>query len=101
MRDDDGTDTAVGMVTIVRRSCGAKLLASGDRFLAVEVRGRGYMQAVELQGVDAMDLVGRALREQRLVLNATSPTTLRLLPPLVISGADLGEALGRLDALLG
>jgi predicted acetylornithine/succinylornithine family transaminase len=66
-----------------------------------EVRGRGFMQAIELDGVDAMALVGRGLQEQRLVLNATSPSTLRLLPPLTISDADLDEALGRLTALLG
>ncbi len=67
----------------------------------VEVRGRGFMQAIELDGVDAMALVGRALREERLVLNATSPSTLRLLPPLVISGAQLDDALDRLARLLG
>ena len=67
---------------------------------AIEVRGRGFMQAVELDGVDAMALVGRALREQRLVLNATGPTTLRLLPPLTIEPAELDDALDRLAALL-
>jgi predicted acetylornithine/succinylornithine family transaminase len=65
-----------------------------------EVRGHGFMQAVDLDGVDALALVGRALREQRLVLNATGPETLRVLPPLVMSPEDLGEALDRLAALL-
>lgn len=83
------------------RECG-DLIAARLRDLpcAVEVRGRGYMQAVELEGVDAMALVGRALREQRLVLNATGPTTLRLLPPLTIEPDQLDEALDRLTALL-
>lgn len=66
----------------------------------VEVRGRGYMQAIELARVDALALVGRALSEQRLVLNATGPSTLRLLPPLIIEPADLDEAVDRLAALL-
>jgi predicted acetylornithine/succinylornithine family transaminase len=66
-----------------------------------EVRGRGYMQAIELDGVDAMALVGRALQEERLVLNATSPSTLRLLPPLVIADDELDDALDRLERLLG
>ncbi len=66
----------------------------------IEVRGRGFMQAVELDGVDAMALVGRALREERLVLNATSPSTVRLLPPLVIADADLDDALARVERLL-
>jgi acetylornithine/succinyldiaminopimelate/putrescine aminotransferase len=48
----------------------------------------------------ATDLVGRALRDERLVLNATGPTTLRLLPPLTITDAELDEALARLARLL-
>ena len=65
-----------------------------------EVRGRGFMQAITLEDVDATALVGRALREQQLVLNATSPSTLRLLPPLIISDEDLDEALSRLALVL-
>jgi acetylornithine/succinyldiaminopimelate/putrescine aminotransferase len=67
---------------------------------AREVRGHGFMQAVDLDGVDAIGLMGRGLREQRLVLNATGPGTLRLLPPLVMSADELSEALDRLAALL-
>src|SRR5689334_14831287 len=47
-----------------------------------EVRGRGLMRALEIEG--APDLVKRALLEQRLVLNATGPTTVRFLPPLIV-----------------
>lgn len=67
----------------------------------LEVRGRGFMQAIELDGVDALALVGRALQEEHLVLNATSPSTLRLLPPMVIQDAQLDDALDRLARLLG
>ena len=38
--------------------------------------------------------------EQRLIINATGPGTLRFLPPLVVSEAEVAEALGRLGALL-
>ena len=65
-----------------------------------EVRGRGFMLAAELDGGGAPELVARALSEQRLVLNATGPETLRVLPPLVISDAELDDALGRLRVLL-
>jgi acetylornithine/N-succinyldiaminopimelate aminotransferase len=69
----------------------------------VEVRGRGLMLAFDLhpdreEGAPA--LVARALREQRLVLNATGPVTVRLLPPLTITQADADEALERLRALV-
>lgn len=69
----------------------------------VEVRGRGFMLAAELdpsRAEPATDLVGRALREERLVLNATGPTTLRLLPALTIADAELDDALARLGRLL-
>ena len=42
----------------------------------------------------------RALLEQRLVLNATGPATVRLLPPLTIGEAEADEALARMRALL-
>jgi acetylornithine/N-succinyldiaminopimelate aminotransferase len=44
--------------------------------------------------------VRRALLEHRLVLNATGPTTIRLLPPLIVGDAELAEALKRLKAAL-
>ena len=54
----------------------------------------------DLAAGGAPDLVRRALLEQRLVLNATGPATLRFLPPLTISDAEADEALARLRALL-
>ena len=41
----------------------------------------------------------RALTEQRLVLNATGPDTVRLLPPLTVSGEEIDEAVRRIAAL--
>jgi predicted acetylornithine/succinylornithine family transaminase len=63
-------------------------------------RGRGLMLAIELDVATAPEIVRRALLEHRLVLNATGPTTIRLLPPLVVSDAELTEALKRLTAAL-
>jgi acetylornithine/N-succinyldiaminopimelate aminotransferase len=56
------------------------------------------MRAIEIEG--APELVRRALLEQRLVLNATGPTTVRFLPPLIIGEAEVDEALSRLRTLL-
>jgi predicted acetylornithine/succinylornithine family transaminase len=64
-----------------------------------EVRGRGLMLAIELDG-GAPELVRRALLEQRLVLNATGPTTVRFLPPLTVGADEVDEALERLRRLL-
>jgi predicted acetylornithine/succinylornithine family transaminase len=66
-----------------------------------EVRGRGLMVAFDLHGGGAPDLVSRALREERLVVNATGPVTVRLLPPLVIGEGEVDDAVARLGRLLG
>ncbi len=64
------------------------------------VRGRGLMVGVELApGVDAVELTGRALREQRLIVGATGPTSIRLEPPLVLSASHVDEAVARLSKL--
>jgi acetylornithine/succinyldiaminopimelate/putrescine aminotransferase len=65
----------------------------------VDVRGRGLMLACELD-VPAPEVVRRALLEQRLVTNATGPTTLRLLPPLTIDAGQVQAALDGLAAAL-
>jgi acetylornithine/N-succinyldiaminopimelate aminotransferase len=64
------------------------------------VRGRGLMLAIDLaEGIDAAGLTRRALLEQRLVVNATGPATIRLEPPLIVSDGEIDEAIARLGAL--
>jgi acetylornithine/N-succinyldiaminopimelate aminotransferase len=83
------------------RELGSGLLAALERLPhVISVRGRGLMLACEVD-VPAPALVHRALLEQRLIVNATGPTTVRLLPPLTISQADAEEAVERLGAVLG
>jgi acetylornithine/succinyldiaminopimelate/putrescine aminotransferase len=57
--------------------------------LAIDVR----------EGINAAELARRALFEQRLVVNATGPATIRLEPPLIVSDDELDEAVSRLGAL--
>ena len=75
--------------------------ALADRLarLGLDVRGRGLMLAFAHE--DAQDLVRRALLEERLVLNATGPDTVRLLPPLTVSAEEIGEAVERIARLVG
>ena len=83
------------------RELGARLAEALARLPGVgEVRGRGLMLACDLDGGGAPELVRRALLEQRLVLNATGPATVRFLPALTIGEAEVDEALARLRALL-
>jgi predicted acetylornithine/succinylornithine family transaminase len=73
-------------------------LAAGLRALPVRnVRGRGLMLAFDID--DAPAVVRRALLDHRLVLNATGPESVRLLPPLTVSEDEIDEALGRLREL--
>jgi acetylornithine/N-succinyldiaminopimelate aminotransferase len=82
------------------RHLGAGLAEGLERLPHVlSVRGRGLMLACELD-LSAPEIARRALLEQRLIVNATGPTTLRLLPPLIITEADVDEALTRLRAAL-
>jgi acetylornithine/N-succinyldiaminopimelate aminotransferase len=64
-----------------------------------EVRGRGLMLACELD-VPAGEVARRALLAQRLVVNATGPTTVRLLPPLIVSAEEIDDGVQRLRAAL-
>ena len=63
------------------------------------VRARGLMVAADLD-VPAPDVARRALLEERLVVNATGPATLRMLPPLVVRRDEVDDALGRLRRVL-
>jgi acetylornithine/N-succinyldiaminopimelate aminotransferase len=70
-------------------------LAAGLRELGLEVRGRGLMLAFACD--DGPALARRLLTEERLVANATGPDTVRLLPPLTVSEAEIDEALARIS----
>jgi predicted acetylornithine/succinylornithine family transaminase len=78
------------------RSKGERLRIGLER-LGLDVRGIGLMLAFATP--DGPGLVARALAEQRLVLNATGPDTVRLLPPLNVSEADIDEAVRRIAAV--
>jgi acetylornithine/N-succinyldiaminopimelate aminotransferase len=67
---------------------------------AARARGRGLIAAIDVAGgVGAPELARRALLEQRLVVNATGPATIRLEPPLIVTEAEIDEALARMRLL--
>ncbi len=66
----------------------------------VDVRGRGVMLGVELaEGIDARaicaDLLGLGL-----IVNAVTPTTLRLVPPITVTDDEIDEAVAMIAASL-
>jgi acetylornithine/succinyldiaminopimelate/putrescine aminotransferase len=73
-------------------------LMDGLRTMRLEPRGLGLMVGMHVPR--APELARRLLLEQRLVVNATGPDTIRLLPPLTVSGGEIDEALSRIGALL-
>jgi acetylornithine/succinyldiaminopimelate/putrescine aminotransferase len=83
------------------RELGARLRAGLEALPGVvEVRGAGLMLACDLAAGGAPGVVARALAEERLVLNATGPATLRFLPPLVVGEEEVDDALARLGRVL-
>jgi acetylornithine/N-succinyldiaminopimelate aminotransferase len=73
-------------------------LQAGLGDLGLDVRGRGLMVGFRVGG--APELATRLLLEQRVVANATGPDTIRLLPPLTVSEAEIDEAVARIGAVL-
>lgn len=64
------------------------------------VRGRGLLLGVELApGIDAKDATAAAL-ERGLVVNAVTPSTLRLAPSLLVSDDEIAEAVEIISTVL-
>jgi acetylornithine aminotransferase/acetylornithine/N-succinyldiaminopimelate aminotransferase len=71
---------------------------AGKHAVIREVRGAGLMWGLDLC-VDAAPFVQAALR-RGVLINRTADTVIRLLPPFVISSAEVAQALAQLDAIL-
>jgi acetylornithine/N-succinyldiaminopimelate aminotransferase len=65
-----------------------------------DVRGRGLLLALELKGRDAKNVATTAL-DHGLLINAPRPDTLRFMPALTVSEAEIDEMIARLEASLG
>jgi acetylornithine/N-succinyldiaminopimelate aminotransferase len=89
--DDDGfLDSVIAK--------GKRLWGGLEALGVAGLRGRGLMLGFDVP--DAPSVARRALLDQRLVVNATGPGTIRLLPPLTVAEAEIDEALERLSVLL-
>ena len=71
---------------------------AGTHGVIREVRGAGLMWGIDLH-VDAAPFVQAGLR-RRVLINRTATTVIRLLPPFVITAAEVDIALAELDAIL-
>ncbi len=78
----------------------SKLEQLGEKYPIIDSpRGIGLMRAVHVKNDLAATIVEKAL-EHGLLLNSTAPDTLRMIPPLVLTQADIDEATEIMDHVL-
>jgi acetylornithine/N-succinyldiaminopimelate aminotransferase len=96
--------TAPGFLEQVRRVAGVftqGLESLRGRYprLVTEITGRGLLRGIKLTQ-DPMPLRA-ALMERRMLVGTAGDRVLRLAPPLIVSEADVREAVSHIDAELG
>jgi acetylornithine/N-succinyldiaminopimelate aminotransferase len=89
------TDNAARVGAYFLAELASKLAGRDD---VVEVRGKGLLIGVEFKS-DTKPLV-KALLERGVVANSTAGTVLRLIPPLILSEAEVDEAIAILLEVL-
>lgn len=76
-----------------------KLKELGGEFGFTDVRGMGLLMAVDLPAEKGADVVNACL-ERGLLLNAPRPNTLRFMPSLLVSNAEIDEMVDTLRTVL-
>lgn len=64
-----------------------------------DVRGKGLMLAAELDSADLAKLTVAEMLKRRIIINCTSDTVLRFLPPYIIDHQHVDEAIKALDEI--
>ena len=83
------------------RTVGAWLAAELGALSGVaSVRGAGLLLGVELAAGDSAGVTARLAAEQRIIVNAITPTALRICPPLVFSREDARRLVDGVAAVL-
>jgi acetylornithine/N-succinyldiaminopimelate aminotransferase len=65
----------------------------------VDVRGKGLMVAAELDSAELGKLVVAAMLKRRILINCTSDTVLRFLPPYIVDRSHIDTAIAALDEI--
>ncbi len=74
-----------------------KKLSGLDKDYVKEIRGKGLMVGMELS-IKCEDIVNKA-RDSGVLLNCTSESVLRFVPPLTITKGQLDTVVGVLDGI--
>lgn len=89
----------------------AKVTATGDYFVAklgelkktheaiIEVRGKGLMVAAELDSADLAKKTVAEMLKRKILINCTSDTVLRFLPPFILERTHVDTAIAALDEI--
>src|SRR3984957_8786533 len=78
----------------------AQLKALAARHEAiVDVRGKGLMVAAELDSADLAKLVVAEMLKRHILINCTSDTVLRFLPPYILERGHVDTAIAALDEI--
>lgn len=65
----------------------------------IDVRGKGLMIGAELDSADLAKLTVAEMLKRRIVINCTSDTTLRFLPPYILERAHVDTTIAALDEI--
>jgi acetylornithine/N-succinyldiaminopimelate aminotransferase len=64
-----------------------------------EVRGKGVMLGIEINSADLAQRVAAQMMERRIIINRTSETVLRLLPPFILERQHVDTAIKAFDEI--
>ncbi len=73
---------------------------AGEHAIVAEARGMGLMLALELHSAEVAKSVAAAMMERRILINRTSETVLRFLPPYILGPSHVDLAIAALDDIL-
>lgn len=65
----------------------------------IDVRGKGLMIGAELNSAELAKLTVAEMLKRRIVINCTSDTTLRFLPPYILERSQVDTAIAALDEI--
>lgn len=68
--------------------------------LILEVRGRGLMIGMEMVNADLAQRVAASMLEEKIIVNRTSESVLRFLPPFILQREHVDTAIEALDRTL-
>ena len=73
---------------------------AANHSVITEVRGKGLMLGIELANAEAAKQVAAQMLERRILINRTSETVLRFLPPYILERSHIDAAIQALDEAL-